>query len=136
MKPADAHADLKWPASPPSPERASRITAWVSVAMAVVFGLLLTGMLYSGTAFYNWRMVFTGAIVLHLLMQAGTSAFSWKAGALCGRISLALIFLVACAWIVFYQHWNWLSWLTGSAIVSATAVTIAARQKRSKNDDA
>lgn len=124
--------DSPWYANPPNAPQASRVIAWISILSASVYGLIVIGPLCSGAPFAFWDKVFTGAAT-HLIIQAVTSAFSWKAGALCARISLGLLFPMACLPIVFDYDLKILSVFTLSSIVSLAAVKIDLDQSQPPN---
>ncbi len=106
----------------PSAPEASRIVASVSIAGALVFGLIVLQPLLSGGSLGFVHLLFAVAAI-HLLFQAGTSAYSWKAGAMFAMVSLALIFVAATSFVVQFDF-STPAVFAVSAIVSIVAVKI------------
>jgi hypothetical protein len=132
VKTAQTRNGVDWFADPPTAPQASRMVAWISLASATVFGLIVIGLLCSGASFGYWGMVFV-VTSTHLVIQAALSAFSWKAGASFGMISLGFMFVYACLWIAFQYDLKTLSVFTCSAVVSLTATKIGIRQFQTKS---
>lgn len=117
--------DHGWPVEPlPAPE-ASRVVTWVSVASAIVFGLVFAGFAQSGIDLNDEGLILVGVSVIHLLLQAVLSFFSWRVGGIFGMLSMGLFSIFAIGVI---SNWRFLFWLTVSMIVSVTAITIYVRE--------
>ena len=133
MKPA--HTELRWTTEPPNARQASRIVAWIALAGAVVFGILLTGLFFTGEGIGDWRSLFIISIAfVQLILQAGTSALSWRIGFGFAMLLLTTILLLACIWFACSYNAKQLYFLIVPAIVSITAVTIGFRESQDRFD--
>jgi len=87
-----ARAELQWPTEPSNAKQASRVVAWIAVSGAVVFGILLTGLCFTGDGTRAGRWVFIISVALvQLILQAGASAFSWRIGSRFAMLSLTFL---------------------------------------------
>lgn len=116
------HPSIKsaWMANPPSALQGSVIVATVSVAGALLFGLIALQPLLLGGIFGYAQLLFAIS-ALHLLLQAVASAISWKTGALFAIISLIPMFVLAIAFLVQFDFRTPAAFSV-SAVVSIVAV--------------
>ena len=130
-----ARAELQWPTEPPNAKQASVIVAWIAVSGAVVFGILLLGLYFSGQGMRDWRGVFIISVALvQLELQAGASACSFRIGSRFAMLFLTLLILLAIIWAACSYNPKQLFFLTVSAIVSISAVAIECRKSQHKFD--
>ena len=109
-----------WMANPPSAPQASAIVATISIAGAIIFGLIAFQPLLFGGIFGHVNMLFAISAI-HLLLQAIASAKSWKTGAMFAIVSLIPMFVLAITFLVQFDFKTPAAFSV-SAIVSIAAV--------------
>ena len=120
--------DSSWNAEQPRAAQASRIVAAISIAGALIYGLIVLPPLLSGSSLGSTDMLFAVAAT-HLLFQSGMSTFSSKAGATFGMISLLLIFVAVTRYLVQLDFAS-TAVSTMPAIVSIAAVKIQVNETK------
>lgn len=91
-----------WSSNPPSDAQASKIVSHVSMAGALILGLIGFEPLIFGGSFGYVNLLFV-ITATHLLIQAVASAISWRLGAAFAVVSMAAMFVVVIGFLVQFD---------------------------------